>query len=98
MKAKDLLLWFAENISDIEQLGSCHVQIDDDDMYVDGQKDFIETFFGITPDKTVPMGDYIYLYADVVDENALKKISDKADLVLENTTYDEQILLFRIED
>lgn len=98
MKAKDLLLWFAENISEIEQLGSCHVQIDDDDMFVDGQKDFIETFFGIAPDKVVPMGDYIYLYSDVVDENALKKIKDNADLVLRDDRYDETIYLFRIED
>ena len=91
MKAKDLLYWFCfENVS--FETGVDYITIDE---YFD-----FETFFGTLPSKTIPSGDYIYIWSDVF-EKFRERVKNK---ILENTeaTVDMKdgyyVYLIRLDD
>jgi len=72
MKAKDLLHCFCyENVS--FESGIDYITIDE---YFD-----FETFFGAKPSISVPFGDYVYMWSDVL-ENFREKMKNR---ILENS-------------
>jgi len=69
MKAIDLLSWLLKE--DVETSAMDIIQ-------VDGSFDF-ESFFGYTPDVTVPDGEYMYMYSDTVLEGDVQRLLDETE-------------------
>lgn len=94
MKAKDFLKWFIQN--EIENTDSDYINIPDDEE-TETQKEFLEVFFGATDiKKKIPGGEYVYIWWNENNSDAILKILDSVEMIVHNG--EDPIYLFRIED
>lgn len=94
MKAKEFLKWFIEN--QVENTELDYIEIPDGDD-LQSQEEFFEFFFGDENVKRhIPGGEYVYIWRNENNCEALAKIHDKSEIIVYNEN--DPIYLFRIED